>query len=203
MLNQTVLYGAEHPVNVDAWDGYLANKNRTLQTLYENNIGNNIMLAGDTHANWVSDLTWLDHAAYNPHTGAGSVGVEFGGTAVTSPPSFGENITASAANEVSRSLVKDTPSLQWSEGYYRGYFELQITAEQVQAQFFGIPNIKERAPLEFSVANFTVASGANCLQRDSNDVVGGGAVANGYLKYGQTERTYMVYNTETGEYYEA
>jgi alkaline phosphatase D len=194
------VYGAKEPFNVDAWDGYLANRNRTLQTLYENNIGNNIMLSGDSHANWVSDLTWLDHSPYNPHNGAGAIGVEFGGTAVTSPSPFGENITASAANEISKHIVKDTPSLLWSEGFYRGYYELQITAEQVQAQFFGIPNIKQRAPLEISLANFTVLSGNNRMERNSNDVVAGGSVANGYLKYGETDRADLVYNTETGQY---
>jgi phosphodiesterase/alkaline phosphatase D-like protein len=38
----------------------MGNRNRTLQTLYENDIGNNIMISGDSHANWVSDLVWLD-----------------------------------------------------------------------------------------------------------------------------------------------
>lgn len=202
-LNESTLYGSEMPFNVDSWDGYLASKNRTLQTLYENNIGNNIMLSGDSHANWVSDLTWLDHSPYNPHNGAGSIGVEFGGTAVTSPSPFGENITISAANDVSKHVVQDTESLLWSEGYYRGYYELQITAEQVQAQFFGIPNIKDRAPGEVSLANFTVMSGNNRLERNSNNQVAGGSVANGYLKYGETDRTDLVYNTETGQYHKA
>jgi phosphodiesterase/alkaline phosphatase D-like protein len=33
----------------DAWDGYISNKNRTLKTLVDNNIGNNIMMSGDSH----------------------------------------------------------------------------------------------------------------------------------------------------------
>lgn len=201
-LNLTSVYGAESPFNVDAWDGYLASKNRTLQTLYENNIGNNIVLAGDSHVNWVSDLTWLEHSPYNPNDGAGAVGVEFAGTAVTSPSSFGENITADAANEISKGLVTDTESLLWSEGYYRGYFELQITPEQVQAQFFGVPTTKERDPGEISLANFTVLSGKNHLERNSDNVVAGGVVTNGYLKYGETKQTDMVYDTKTGQYYE-
>lgn len=196
------MYGAETPFNVDAWDGYLASKNRTLQTLYENNIGNNIMLAGDSHINWVSDLTWLEHSPYNAHNGAGAVGVEFAGTAVTSPSAFGENITADAANEVSKGIVTDTESLLWSEGYYRGYFELQITPEQVQAQYFGIPNTKVRSPDEVSLANFTVLSGNNRLERNSDGVVGDGVVENGYLKYGETKQTDMVYDTKTGQYVE-
>jgi len=36
-------------VSADAWDGYISNKNRTLKTLADNNIGNNIMMAGDSH----------------------------------------------------------------------------------------------------------------------------------------------------------
>ena len=40
----------------DAWDGYRANRNRVLDHLYYNRIDNTIMLSGDSHANWVSDL---------------------------------------------------------------------------------------------------------------------------------------------------
>jgi alkaline phosphatase D len=47
-LNQSAAYGEDTPLNYDAWDGYQANKNRTFHTLYENGIGNNIMLAGDS-----------------------------------------------------------------------------------------------------------------------------------------------------------
>ena len=46
----SVLLGDEDPLNYDAWDGYQANRNRTLATLYENNIDNNIWLSGDSHA---------------------------------------------------------------------------------------------------------------------------------------------------------
>lgn len=80
-LNESISYGTEEPLDYDAWDGYQANRNRTFQTLYENNIGNNIVIAGDSHANWVSDLVWLDNHPYDPATGNGSIGVE-----VRSPP---------------------------------------------------------------------------------------------------------------------
>jgi len=43
--------------------------------------------------NWVSDLTWLDAQPYNASSGVGAIGVEFAGTAVSSPPPFGQNIT--------------------------------------------------------------------------------------------------------------
>ncbi len=101
-LNESVSYGNVDPLDYDAWDGYQASRNRTLATLYQHNIGNNIVISGDSHANWVSDLVWLDTHPYDPLTGKGSVGVgtlalslhtlpellmissEFAGTAVSS-----------------------------------------------------------------------------------------------------------------------
>lgn len=200
-LNMTVQNGPEQPLNLDAWDGYMASKNRTLQTLYENKIDNNIVIAGDTHVNWVSDLTWLDHSPYDSSSGAGAIGVEFAGAAVSSPSSFGENTTVSAANDISKRIVTDSESLHWSEGYYRGYFELHITPEQVRAHFFGMPTTKERNAGEISLANFTVKSGDNRLERNSNNVAGDGVVANGFLKKGEVVQTDMVHDTETGRYY--
>jgi phosphodiesterase/alkaline phosphatase D-like protein len=37
--------------------GYISNRNRTLKHLYDNGIGNNIFLAGDSHQNWVRSET--------------------------------------------------------------------------------------------------------------------------------------------------
>jgi alkaline phosphatase D len=99
-LNESVAYGNVNPLDYDAWDGYQSNRNRTFSTLYENNIGNNIMLSGDSHANWVSDLVWLDQHPYDPHTGSGSIGVEFGGTAVSSPCPYGQ--TSASQNPSTR-----------------------------------------------------------------------------------------------------
>jgi len=125
-LNQSIALGQDTPLDYDAWDGYLANKNRTLNHLYSNKINNTIFLSGDSHANWVSDLVWLDEKKYNCNTGAGSIGVEFAGTAVSSPSPFGQNITIGAANNISHQLVNANEELQWSEAYYRGYFEVRV-----------------------------------------------------------------------------
>ena len=34
-----------------------------------------MICVGDSHANWVSDLVWLDTHPYDQTTGAGSIGV--------------------------------------------------------------------------------------------------------------------------------
>lgn len=35
------------------WQAYRGNQNRTLKHIYDNEIKDTIMLAGDTHVNWV------------------------------------------------------------------------------------------------------------------------------------------------------
>ncbi|KAI4159729.1 MAG: hypothetical protein LQ342_006344 [Letrouitia transgressa] len=198
-LNESIAYGNENPLDYDAWDGYQASRNRTLQTLYDNDIGNNIMIAGDSHANWVSDLVWLDNTPYDPSTGQGSIGVEFAGTAVSSPSPAGQNISIADANNASRALIASNRELQWSELYYRGYFQLQVSQGSVNASYFGMPTIINRNPNEISLANFTVLTGANALYRDP--VPTGGIVENGALKGGKIVQTNSTNNTDTGVYF--
>lgn len=185
--------------NNDAWDGYVANKNRVLNTLYENEIGNNIFLAGDTHVNWVTDLTWTGKEPYNRTTGEGGIGVEFAGTAVSSTSSFGSNLTIAGANAMSQSLVDNNPVLQWSEGYYRGYFEMQISKERVLASFFGTPSLESRNGFEVSLANFTVENGANRLSRP---VAGENGVESGALQgSAMVAVSNLTVDTNTGDYF--
>lgn len=179
----------ENPYNEDQWDGYQANRNRTFQTLYDHDIGNNIMLAGDSHANWVSDLVWLNEHPYDSATGEGAVGVEFAGTAVTSS-GFGGTIRS--ANNQFLTLVRDNSELQWNEGYYRGYFELQVGYDSVQASYYGMPTVANLNPLEISLADFTVVNGANKLQRP----VAGGKAESGFIQTGQVQMTNLTYNTQ-------
>ncbi|KAI7318193.1 hypothetical protein KC315_g10167 [Hortaea werneckii] len=196
-VNESMALGNVNPLNYDAWDGYQANRNRTLNHLYQNKIGNNIMLSGDSHASWVSDLVWLDHANYSSETGAGSIGVEFGGSAVSSPCPWGQNITIDQANNYSDWLEAANPELHWNDLYYRGYYELHIGYDSVNASFFGMPTIVTRNPYEISLANFTVVSGENKLSRPISD----GVAEAGSLKDGMVVQTNITNNTETGMYF--
>ncbi|KAK5171494.1 uncharacterized protein LTR77_004639 [Saxophila tyrrhenica] len=197
-INQTASWATlDLPLNYDQWDGYMANRNRTLKTLYDNNISNNIMLAGDSHANWVSDLVWLDEKPYNPSTGSGALGVEFGGTAVSSSGPCDEDEPISACNEISRGLIRDNEELQWNEGWYRGYFELHISKEKIDARFFGTPSLQTRNGYEVSLANFTVVDGANKLSRP----VGGGLVQDGALQGGNVSGSKVTVDTNDGRWF--
>ncbi|KAL2132391.1 hypothetical protein VTI74DRAFT_3868 [Chaetomium olivicolor] len=171
------------PFNRDQWDGYLANRDRVYQHLADHSINNTVMLSGDSHASWVSDLAWLGKREYDEDTGAGAFGVELAGTAVSSSSPVGKAMPKFAANLLSKWLVKKNPELQWQDLYYRGYFEMSIGYEAIEAKFFGIPNLKVRSDDEIVLAQFLIHSGENKLAR--NPTVGGGKAKSGALKNGE------------------
>ncbi|KAI1865129.1 hypothetical protein JX265_008176 [Neoarthrinium moseri] len=181
--------------NRDNWNGYAANRNRTYKHLYDNNIGNNIFLAGDSHQNWVSDVAWVGTKPYDQKTGVGAIGVEFAGTAVSSTGASGDILTARAAAEARINDEMNT-ELQWQDGYYRGYYLLSVSPEKVTAQFYGSPSVASRNAWSLPLANFTVVSGDNHLSRP----VAGGTVESGSLRGGRTVDTNLTLNTETGEW---
>lgn len=79
-------------------------------------------------------MAWVGKHDYNSTTGAGAIGVEFAGTAVSSSGYTGG---ISAGNNASKNLVNRNEVLQWQEGYYRGYFLLSLGKEKAMAQFIG------------------------------------------------------------------
>ncbi|KLO12363.1 hypothetical protein SCHPADRAFT_941275 [Schizopora paradoxa] len=167
--------------DVDAWDGYRMNRMRVLNHLYENKIDNAIILSGDSHANWVSDLAHPnDTTTYDFKTGDGAIGVEFAGTAVSSTSSFGSGILPAAADVKSTTYVsaKGNEDLQWSEGSYRGFFTISVDTKQVNTTYYAMTNVTSANLGNFASANFIVKAGANKLNRP----VAGGSVAAGVLK---------------------
>ncbi|KAL8814739.1 MAG: hypothetical protein Q9223_006057 [Gallowayella weberi] len=181
----------EFGVNGDNWNGYVANRNRTLKHLYDNKIGNNVFLAGDSHQNWVSDLVWLGEKPYDKVTGAGGLGVEFAGTAVSSTGAKGTLTTTDAS---ARKRIDQSSVLQWQDGYYRGYFVMSVRKDKIVTQFFGSPSVATRNAWDLPLANFTVLAGANRLSRP----VANGSVETGSLRGGTVKHSNVTLNTQTG-----
>ncbi|KAL4948028.1 PhoD-like phosphatase-domain-containing protein [Aspergillus filifer] len=179
--------------NGDAWTGYRANQNRTLKHMYENDIINNINIAGDTHVNWVSDMIWEGTKPYNNITGAGSVGVEFAGTAVSSTGLSTESREDAESVAQSYSI---NPELKWVEGYYRGYFELHLRQDEAEARYFGCPSVATRNSWELPLANWTVKHSDSHLERP----LAGGEVEAGYFQVGEVKHSDLSLDTETGEW---
>ncbi|KAK4056502.1 hypothetical protein OIO90_002349 [Microbotryomycetes sp. JL221] len=169
---------SEFEFNLDAWDGYRAERDRIMRYIRDNKIDNTVVLAGDTHASWVFDLA-LNGSDYNSQTGEGALGVEFGGSAVSSPSSYGRNLSDATYAARATNLTTNSPALQYAEGQLRGYFELEITPQNATAYYYGFYDQSTRNSNVTEMGSFTTVAGTNKLLRPLN---GGKKTAFGAFK---------------------
>jgi alkaline phosphatase D len=147
--------------NPDQWDGYAAARGRVLAKLQSGGIDNVVVLTGDIHSSWGSEIatTPFDPATYNPATGAGSLAVEFVTPAVTSPGID----DATQAAQFGGAIRATHPHIKYVDLFHRGYALLDITKERVQCEWYHVPTIKERSDAESLANSLQVKSGTNHL----------------------------------------
>lgn len=157
--------------NVDAWEGYRVQRDNILKHIEDNKINNTVILSGDSHATWISDLKRENSTTYNPVTGEGALGVEFAGSAVSSPSSYGHGpgFTDQIYVGLATELTANSPSLQFAEGQLRGYIELTITPKDVTADVFGFYDQLTRNTNVTHIASFGTKKDSNKLTRPLNN----------------------------------
>ncbi len=141
MMMQVEAQALGFPTNLDAWDGYPAEREKLYSVIKSKGIKNLVVLTGDIHCSWASNLTSnpFDSTKYSRLTGEGSLAVEF----VT--PSI------SSANIDELLNVKGrTPFIQQAEGVMKllnphlkdveltshGYCLLDVTPSKAQADYY-------------------------------------------------------------------
>ncbi|MFU7526971.1 alkaline phosphatase D family protein [Qipengyuania sp. ASV99] len=121
------------PLNMDAWDGYPAARNRVFKGALEAD-ANLLVLAGDTHNGWAFDLT---------HDGA-QVGVEFGVSSVSSP-GFESYLAMVPPDQMAALLVGANDELKWADTAQRGYMTVELTPERAVTEFRFVAGIRQRS----------------------------------------------------------
>jgi alkaline phosphatase D len=120
------------PYNLDAWDGYPAEREKLYATAQQSN-KSLIVLAGDTHNAW--------HSVLSAQNGL-PVGVEFATPAVSSP---GMEYYLRTGHETSSKLAQQLPllidDLQYCNLHQRGYMTLTLTSQKVTAEWIYIDQI--------------------------------------------------------------
>ena len=119
------------PSNLDAWDGYPAERNRLYKTM-SNAKKRFISLAGDTHNSWVSELK---------DKSGNKVGIELGAPSVTSPGIT--DILNLDEKEFVDSIVRINNELQWMNPSNRGYLSLNCREDKIIASFNFIKELEE------------------------------------------------------------
>ena len=123
------------PYNLDAWDGYYAEREILYGTLKSLN-KKVVVLAGDTHNAWASDL----------HTQEGDfVGVELATSSVSSPGMEKYlNIPLAQLQQFEFAFTTLIDELNYTNLNQRGYLMVKFTAQQVQADWVFVNTIKDK-----------------------------------------------------------
>ncbi|MXO51794.1 alkaline phosphatase [Erythrobacter gaetbuli] len=140
------------PINMDAWDGYPAARER----LYQASLAagaNLVSLAGDTHNAWAFDLTH----------GGERVGVEFGGQSVTSP-GFENFLPQLKPADIAGALVERNPELKWMDASRRGYMAVELTPSSATSEFRFLAGVRDKGAGVVGTHRVTALAGQRALQ---------------------------------------
>ncbi len=131
---QAVLAQPAIPYNLDAWDGYAVARETVLGTAASLN-KNLVVLAGDTHNAWASDLRLL---------GGTPVGVEFATSSVSSP-GFEEYLPNENPAFLAGALTQLIDPLVYCDTARRGFLQLTVTPGACRADFVYVSSVFDRS----------------------------------------------------------
>lgn len=131
--DKTVLSAPTLPCYLDSWDGYASDREKLFAILHRHD-SNVVVLAGDSHNAWASDL----------HDAAGRrIGVEFAGPSVSSP-----GMECSHENEepdeVARTMTQVIESVYYAQTSKRGYMIVTATPGEVRCDWRFVDTVHSR-----------------------------------------------------------
>lgn len=122
------------PYNLDAWDGYPAERAALLQSVKDNQ-AKLVVLAGDTHNAWANNIM-MDGE---------NVGVEFATSSVSSPgiENYLRLTNKFLVNSTERLLQRLVPGLQYTNLSDRGFLSITFTHDEVEANWVFVSSVKD------------------------------------------------------------
>ena len=140
------------PLNMDAWDGYPAARERLLASALAAN-ANLLVLAGDSHNAWAFDL---DHAGAR-------AGVEFAGQSVTSP-GFEGYLAGVPPQLLAGAVTAHNDQLKWADTSQRGYMAIELTPERAVAEYRFLGTVRQKTTALAATKRFVTRPGEHTLE---------------------------------------
>lgn len=120
------------PYNLDAWDGYAYEREVILGTAKSKNL-NLVVIAGDTHNAWASELKDMK---------GDTVGVEFATSSVSSPGlEYYLNLPAEQILATEAAIVELVPDLKYTNLKDRGFMTLTFNPDEVRSDWHYVDTI--------------------------------------------------------------
>jgi len=139
------------PLNMDAWDGYPAARDRVFESALAAD-ANLLVLAGDTHNGWAFDLS---------HDGQ-NVGIELGVCSVSSP-GFESYLSSVPPSRMAQLLVETNDELKWADTSNRGYMVVELTPTTATTEYRFLSGIRQRSTQLAGAKRVTSEAGSNTL----------------------------------------
>jgi alkaline phosphatase D len=132
----------------DGWDGYPAARQRLLEALVMANCANPVVLSGDAHSYWASELS----------LSARPVATEFLGTSLSSSGLPYERFAA---------FLPDNPQVKYFESRLRGYMRCELTPQRWTTDLMGVADIADPASPVRRFKSLVVEAGRPAIQAAS------------------------------------
>ena len=140
----------------DGWDGYPAARKRLFDALGKSGAANPIVLAGDVHTFYASDL---QHDFNRPASARNPViATEFCGTSVTS---------SSRPQARTLQYLDMNPHVKYGRSDKRGFMLMELTPARTTTTFMGLDDVRDPRSGAAVLAKFHVADGKAGAKRDA------------------------------------
>lgn len=126
------LFAQDVPFNLDAWDGYPAERERLYAALKRAG-ARPVVLAGDSHTFWVDRLKDAQGQ---------DVGVEFGTTGITSPSPVASLGLPEA--QIAQVITAQNDEVEHVDFGPRGFVALTLTPDRLEARLIGVSTIEAK-----------------------------------------------------------
>lgn len=148
------------PFNIDAWDGYRADRDELVRFMSDNAIDNVVFLTGDIHTSWASDVP-LDKTTY-PATP--SVCTEFVCPSVTSDNL--DDISGApyrSSMPVEETIKADNRWVRYVELDSHGYCVVDANSERLQTDYYFISDRTDPDATQSFAAAWQTVAGSNSV----------------------------------------
>ncbi len=154
--------------NTDQWDGYQPARDRVYAMFKGDNnrapVNNVVVLTGDIHSSWVSDLSQDPNnpnpatGGYDAATGTGSRAVEFVCTSISSPG-------LSDPNGGTAQFVRSVnPHIKYVDFNQRGYMLLDVTPLRTVCEHWYVDTVASVSNIQTFGVAYEVQQGSNRVQ---------------------------------------
>jgi alkaline phosphatase D len=117
----------------DTWDGYTAARERFYAMAREVGATDLLVLTGDTHNFFASELFTADGER---------AGVEIGATGISSPGEFRDaGFPLELVERIDAIFAEGMPEVRWTESVHNGYVRLVLTPEAADVTFVGVDTV--------------------------------------------------------------